>query len=339
MDERVEGRNGGISRRDRVLVVTDSSSAHARFLTAALLAAARNVEEFSIAAVVDTGSIGGLAFAWSCVAWLFIRLFNPGYRKPMPSSPWALAGICRRAAVPFRKGGDTAASDWNVRANVLVSIYYLKKFSREFLDEFDYGVNYHNGPLPAYRGVLATNWELYRGEATFGFTFHRLSEGIDEGNILAAGSVHGDGSGYKFQLERLKAHAAATHWPDVIEKVQLRDEGTPQFGPAGNYTRQKCRAIREVGDPAVLTRSDLERRIRCFESVRIRLAGRELPVSAVTSSRGGSRFDVVTADGAMVRATRFDHLPYPLYRLGRVLSRSRIAVSAALSRHKRAGDS
>ena len=332
MDPRDELRNAPVSRCDRIVVFADSSSAHAQFLTGALLAAAQNVDGVTIAAVVDTGGIGSVAFAWSCAAWLIARLVNPGYRKPMPCSPRGLRAICRKASVPCRAGGHTDLSNWNLQANVLVSIYCLKKFSREFLAKFDYAVNYHNGPLPAYRGLLATNWELYHGEPTFGFTFHRLSEGIDEGNILAAGSVHGDGSEYKFQLERLKTHAAATHWPDVIDKMKRREDGTPQSGAAGVYTRRKFLALRDIGDPASITRSDLERRIRCFELVRIPLNGRVLPVSAIATSAGGSRFDFVTADGETVRAVRFEHLPYPLYRLGHMLTRMRRAASAPLRR-------
>ncbi len=309
--------------RDRIVVFADSSSAHAQFLTAALISAAHDAGDVAVAAVMDTGSVDRVAFLWSCVAWLVARLFDPGFRKPRPCSPSGLRTICRKASVPYRAAGKSDPTTWNVQANVLVSIYCLRKFSREFLEKFDYAVNYHNGPLPAYRGLLATNWELYRSEATFGFTFHRLSEGIDEGNVLARESVNGDGNEYKFQLERLKTRAAAKYWPEIIDKMKGRDDGTPQSGPAGSYTRRKFLAIRAVDDPASITRSDLERRIRYFEQVSIPFGGRVLPVSAIETSTGGSRFDFVTADGETVRAVRFAHLPYSLYMLGRIFGRLR----------------
>ena len=315
-------------------MVTDSSSAHAQVLTGSLLAAAQRVEGISIAAVVDTGNVDSLSFAWSCVSWILLRLFNPGYRKPMPCSSLGMKAHCRKASVPYLAAASTDLSQTDIPANVLVSIYCLRKFSHAFLQKFDYAVNYHNGPLPAYRGRLATNWEIYYGEPRSGFTFHRLTEGIDEGNVLAAGSVSGDGSAYKFQLERLKTYAAATLWPDVIGKIKHRDEGTKQCGLPRNYTRQTLRVIREIDDPASITLYDLERRIRCFEFVRIRVNGRVLPVSAIKASAGGSRFDVVTADGAKVRAVRFNHLPYWLYRLGQLLTRMRAVAWEPLRRLK-----
>jgi hypothetical protein len=273
--------------------------------------------------VVDTAGFDRWAFSWSSAAWLAARLFDPGYRKPRPCSPRGLRIICRKASVPYQSVGKSDPTAWNVEANVLVSIYCLKMFSREFLEKFDYAVNYHNGPLPAYRGLLATNWELYRGEPTVGFTFHKLSEGIDEGHVLACGSVSSDGNEYKFQLERLKTLAAAKHWPEVIDKIKRRDAGTPQSGSAGSYTRRKFLAIRAVDDAASITRDDLERRMRCFEHVSIPFGERVLPVSAIETSTGGSRFDFVTADGATVRAVRFAHLPYSLYMLGRIFRRLR----------------
>lgn len=306
---------------DRAVVFTDSSSSHAWTLTRALLDAAKDREDFSIVLVVDTGTVDGRAFAKSLITSLAARVFNPGYRKPLPFPPWRLKSLCADRSIPYLLAGDTDTSGLHVWGNILISIYCLKKFSRDVVEAFDYALNYHNGPLPAYRGVLATNWELYRGEHRFGFTFHRLSEGLDEGNVLAAGFVHGDTDRYKFELERRKTDAAIAHWPDVIEKAKRRDKGNRQAGSPTLYTRRMLVAVRSIGDPASITRDDLERRIRCFEWVRITIGGRVLPVSAVRASAGGSRFDFVTADGATLRAVRFKHLPYAVYRIGEILKR------------------
>ena len=63
--------------------------------------------------------------------------------------------------------------------------------------------------------------------------------------------------------------------------------------------------------------------------VRLSLGGKTLSVSAVVPSAGTSPLDFVTADGATLRAVRFDHLPYVLYRLRRALARVYAVVSAA----------
>jgi amino acid adenylation domain-containing protein len=46
-------------------------------------------------------------------------------------------------------------------------------------------VNYHDGPLPRYGGVNAPVFALLNGERSHGITWHLMTEGIDEGGIVA----------------------------------------------------------------------------------------------------------------------------------------------------------
>ncbi len=53
-----------------------------------------------------------------------------------------------------------------------------------------YGViNVHGALLPDYRGCLPSFWYLYHGEKTGGATVHYMSAKIDDGDIIAQGSV------------------------------------------------------------------------------------------------------------------------------------------------------
>lgn len=45
-------------------------------------------------------------------------------------------------------------------------------------------VNFHDGPLPAYAGLNTPAWALLRGEQTYGVTWHLITPGIDEGDVL-----------------------------------------------------------------------------------------------------------------------------------------------------------
>ncbi|MGY6548146.1 MAG: MupA/Atu3671 family FMN-dependent luciferase-like monooxygenase [Roseinatronobacter sp.] len=45
-------------------------------------------------------------------------------------------------------------------------------------------VNFHDGPLPRYAGLNAPIWALLQGEPQHGVTWHRITEGVDEGAIL-----------------------------------------------------------------------------------------------------------------------------------------------------------
>lgn len=45
-------------------------------------------------------------------------------------------------------------------------------------------MNFHPSPLPHYGGVNPISWGLLNGEEFWGYTWHRISKGVDEGEIL-----------------------------------------------------------------------------------------------------------------------------------------------------------
>ncbi len=45
-------------------------------------------------------------------------------------------------------------------------------------------VNFHDGPLPRYAGLNAPVWAILNGESQHGITWHRIVEGVDQGDIL-----------------------------------------------------------------------------------------------------------------------------------------------------------
>ena len=47
------------------------------------------------------------------------------------------------------------------------------------------GVNFHDGPLPGYAGLNAPVWAILNGEPTHAVTWHLLTAGIDDGDVLA----------------------------------------------------------------------------------------------------------------------------------------------------------
>jgi methionyl-tRNA formyltransferase len=45
-------------------------------------------------------------------------------------------------------------------------------------------INIHSAPLPHYRGMLPSFWQLLKGEEYAGITIHRIDAGIDTGDII-----------------------------------------------------------------------------------------------------------------------------------------------------------
>jgi methionyl-tRNA formyltransferase len=45
-------------------------------------------------------------------------------------------------------------------------------------------INIHHAPLPRYKGMMPTFWQLYHGEAQLGVTIHYMAAKVDEGDAL-----------------------------------------------------------------------------------------------------------------------------------------------------------
>lgn len=50
-------------------------------------------------------------------------------------------------------------------------------------------INIHHAPLPRYKGMMPTFWQLYHGEAELGVTIHTMAAKVDEGEALLQESV------------------------------------------------------------------------------------------------------------------------------------------------------
>lgn len=69
--------------------------------------------------------------------------------------------------------------------DLVISVSCPQIFGKELLEVPRLGcINVHSALLPHYRGVLPTFWVLANGEHTTGVTVHRMTSGIDGGEIL-----------------------------------------------------------------------------------------------------------------------------------------------------------
>lgn len=94
------------------------------------------------------------------------------------------------------------------------------------------GVNFHDGPLPGYAGLNAPVWALLNGEATHAITWHLMTAGIDEGEILATRSFPIESDDTAFTLNARCFAAAVDSFPDVVTAMEAG--GQPrQPQPAG----------------------------------------------------------------------------------------------------------
>jgi hypothetical protein len=78
--------------------------------------------------------------------------------------------------------------------------------------------NFHDGPLPHYAGLNTPAWAILAGETNHGVTWHALSDGIDEGDILATRDID------------IRDDDTGRHC--VLRRADRRDRGRDAQGPA-----------------------------------------------------------------------------------------------------------
>jgi len=85
--------------------------------------------------------------------------------------------------------GLAVAADWadvqGITVDWLLSVANLSVIPKGVLGLATKGaVNFHDGPLPRHAGLNAPVWAILAGEAQHGITWHLMSGGVDEGDIL-----------------------------------------------------------------------------------------------------------------------------------------------------------
>ena len=111
--------------------------------------------------------------------------------KPAGASNYStLSQVCHAYQIPCALIGNPNAPEFveSVRRrqpDVLVSVacpYILKE---PLLTVAPKGaINIHHAPLPRYKGMMPTFWQMFHGEKTVGLTIHYMAAKIDEGEAL-----------------------------------------------------------------------------------------------------------------------------------------------------------
>jgi methionyl-tRNA formyltransferase len=93
-----------------------------------------------------------------------------------------------KLSIPFfntldLKGNINAISA--LKADVCISINWLKIIEEEFLLIFPYGIlNAHTGDLPRYKGNATANWAILNFEQRIALTIHRMEKELDSGPYI-----------------------------------------------------------------------------------------------------------------------------------------------------------
>jgi len=118
------------------------------------------------------------------------RLFGSLPRRCGAGRYYSLAQLSRTYGIPYRKIDNPNVREFieGVRqraADLLISVACPFILKEELLRIAPLGaINIHHAPLPRYKGMMPTFWQIFHGERTIGLTIHFMTSKVDEGDAL-----------------------------------------------------------------------------------------------------------------------------------------------------------
>ena len=137
---------------------------------------------------------------------------------------------------------DTACREQIAPLNcdILVCFAYGHIFGPKFMALFRFGgINLHPSALPEYRGCTPVNAAILNLKDETAFSIQKVSEKMDEGNLLAQGKITLTKKETAGSLLNDAAEWGGKTLTEILKKISENDaieEGTPQSGNA-SYTK------------------------------------------------------------------------------------------------------
>lgn len=119
-----------------------------------------------------------------CAGWMYHAHDHWSERR----APALLARRVLEETFPFSHVADTQNRSViaAVAPDLILNVNSFDIFPPDLIDAAPDGIiNFHNGPLPRYRGLNIPSWAIIKGETSHGVTWHRVEAGIDTGAIVA----------------------------------------------------------------------------------------------------------------------------------------------------------
>lgn len=116
-------------------------------------------------------------------------------RGPGSNRYFSMRQVCRAYEVSLRRIGNPNHPEFvaglrDRAPDLLVSVAcpYILKDHVLSLPRLGC-INIHHAPLPGYRGMMPTFWQMYHGERSVGVTVHSMAAKVDEGRVLLQESL------------------------------------------------------------------------------------------------------------------------------------------------------
>lgn len=175
---------------------------------------------------------------------------------------YSIPQLCRAYGVPWAHA-DNLNSEGFVdglrqrRPDVLVSVACPYILKRSILGVAPLGcINVHHAPLPRYKGMMPTFWQMYHGESSVGLSVHYMAEKVDEGAVLLRDELEIQPGESLHQLVRRSKRHAAHCVATVLRQIQTNTQRVCKIDDtAPSYftfpTHEQIREFRSRGLTAI----------------------------------------------------------------------------------------
>jgi methionyl-tRNA formyltransferase len=183
--------------------------------------------------------------------------------KPRDAKPyWSIAQLCAAYNVPFEliNNPNDAAFVEKVRAlapDVIMSVACPFILKAPILELPPRGcVNIHHAPLPRYKGMMPTFWQMFHGERSVGLTIHYMVPKVDEGAILATSQMEIEpNETLDHLIRRSKRHGAHEMAKVMRQFIAGKPPASPMTAEGSTYftfpNREQIREFHRKGLRAI----------------------------------------------------------------------------------------
>lgn len=178
--------------------------------------------------------------------------------------------ICTERNIPFRRIPERVALtgyfDEITENTLIVSASNNFLFPQTLVEKENITImNFHNALLPDYPGRNAPSWVIYRGERETGITWHYVTAGIDEGNIIVQKRCVIGSDEKAYELTERLMNLACEGFAECYDAVLAKNaEAVPQKFSGG---RRMYRSKEIPGDGFLDIAGDAEAAYRLLRSV------------------------------------------------------------------------
>lgn len=128
-----------------------------------------------------------------------------------------------------------------VSVDVVLSIAWLRMISSDVLAQARLGgVNFHDGPLPQRAGLNAPVWALIEGAAEHGISWHRITAGVDEGDVLVERHFAIGPTDTALTLNTACFEAALDSFPQLMDRLEAGNLAGRKQDPAARHEYRRA---------------------------------------------------------------------------------------------------